>query len=83
MKIVGASEARNRLGHRLDLVERGKEITITRHGIDVARIVPARSKSGRGQAHAAIQRIRGRAEALKLRDFDWVEWKAYREEGRP
>jgi prevent-host-death family protein len=83
MKIVGAFEARNKLGHLLDLVEQGEEITITRHGKDVARIVPARSRPGREQAHAAIQRIRRRAEALKLGGFDWVEWKAYRDEGRP
>jgi len=82
MKVVGAFEAKNKLSHLLDLVEQGEEITITRHGKDVARIVPARSKSGREGARAAIRRVRRRAEALKLGPFDW-EWKAYRDEGRP
>jgi hypothetical protein len=36
----------------------------------------------RESARAAIQRIRDRAEQLKLGRFDWEEWKAYRDEGR-
>jgi prevent-host-death family protein len=83
VKIIGAFEAKNKLSHLLDLVEQGEEITITRHGKDVTRIVPARSRPGREQAHAAIHRIRRRAEALKLGSFAWVEWKTYRDEGRP
>jgi len=83
MKVVGAFEAKNKLGHLLDLVEQGEEVTITRHSKDVARIVPARSKPGRDAARAAIRRIRERAEAAKLGRFDWAEWKAYRDDGRP
>jgi len=83
MKVVGAFEAKNKLGHLLDLVEQGEKITIARRGKDVARIVPARSRPARDQARAAIQRIRDRAEAAKLGRFDWPEWKAYRDEGRP
>jgi prevent-host-death family protein len=83
MKVVGAFEAKNKLGQLLDLVERGEEVTITRHGKEVARIVPARSRPAREEACAAIQRIRERAEAAKLGRFDWAEWKTYRDEGRP
>jgi prevent-host-death family protein len=83
MKVVGAFEAKNKLGHLLDLVEQGEEITITRHGKEVARIVSARSTPKREVARAAIRRIRERAEALKLGAFNWAEWKAYRDEGRP
>ena len=54
MKVVGAFEAKNKLGHLLDLVEQGEEVTITRHGKDVARIVPASSRPGRDAARAAI-----------------------------
>jgi prevent-host-death family protein len=42
MTVVGAFEAKNKLGQLLDLVERGEEVTITRHGKEVARIVSAR-----------------------------------------
>jgi prevent-host-death family protein len=83
MREVGAFEAKNTLGQLLDLVERGEEVTITRHGRAVARLAPVRPVHDREQARAAIRRIRERAEALKLGRFDWAEWKAYRDEGRP
>jgi prevent-host-death family protein len=41
MREVGAFEAKNRLGQLPDLVEQGEEITITRHGREVSRLVPA------------------------------------------
>lgn len=80
---IGASEAKNKLGQLLDLVEQGEEITITRHGKEVARLVPARHRVSREEARAAVRRIRERAEQCKLGRFDWSEWKAYRDEGRP
>jgi prevent-host-death family protein len=83
MRIIGAFEAKNRLGHLLDLVEQGEEITITRHGKEVARLVSARPAHSREAARAAMLRIRARAEQLRLGRFDWSEWKSYRDEGRP
>jgi prevent-host-death family protein len=83
MREVGAFEAKNKLGQLLDLVEQGEEVTITRHGKAVARLAPVRPAYSREQAHAALRRIRERAEAHKLGRFDWTEWKAYRDEGRP
>lgn len=83
MTVVGAFEAKNRLGHLIDLVEQGKEVTITRRGKDVARLVPAWGKRlRRDQIHAALWRIRQRAEAPKLGPFDWDEWKANRDARR-
>jgi prevent-host-death family protein len=82
VKEVGAFEAKNKLGQLLDLAERGEEVVITRHGKPVARLVPAKGAVNRDQAHAALKRIRERAEQLKLGPFDWSEWKAYRNEGR-
>jgi prevent-host-death family protein len=83
MKFVGAFEAKNKLGQLLDLAEQGEEVTITRHGKPVARIVPAATEDRRGEARAANRRMRERAEAAKLGRFDWAEWKAFRDEGRP
>ena len=82
MREIGAFEAKNKLGQLLDLVEQGEEITITRHGKEVARLVPARPVRSRDQAREALQRMRARAEQRKLGRFDWDEWKAYRDEGR-
>lgn len=83
MKTVGAFEAKSRLGQLLDLVERGEEVVIQRHGRDVARLVPAKGGGGREQARAAVRRIRERAKQAKLGRFDWTEWKSYRDRGRP
>jgi len=83
MREVGAFEAKNKLGQLLDLVERGEEIVITRHGKEVARLVPPQTAFNRDQARAAIRRIRERAEKLKLGPFEWAEWRCFRDEGRP
>jgi prevent-host-death family protein len=83
MRVVGAFEAKNKLGQLLDLVEQGEEVTITRHGKEIARLVSARPTHSREAARAAVQRIRERAERSKLGRFDWSEWKSYRDEGRP
>jgi prevent-host-death family protein len=83
MREFGAFEAKNKFGQLLDIVEHGEEVMITRHGKEVARIVPARHQINREESRAAIQRIRDRAEELKLGQFDWPEWKTYRDEGRP
>ena len=79
---IGAFEAKNKLGHLLDLVEAGEEVTITRHGRDVARLVPVGAGHDRNKACAAIERMRERAAALRGGTFDWEEWKSYRDEGR-
>jgi prevent-host-death family protein len=83
MREIGAFEAKNKLSQLLDLVEQGEEVTITRHGKAVARLAPIRPTHSREQARAAIRRIRERAESKRLGRFDWAEWRAYRDEGRP
>ena len=40
MKIVGMHEARSRLWELIDMVRKGKEVTLTRRGVRVAKIVP-------------------------------------------
>jgi prevent-host-death family protein len=73
LREIGAFEAKNKFGQLLDWVERGEEITITRHGKEVARLIPAKLGSNREEARAAVRRIRERAEHLKLGPFDWSE----------
>lgn len=41
MTTIGSYEAKTHLARLLDEVERGKTVTITRHGREVARLVPA------------------------------------------
>lgn len=82
MREIGAFEAKSKLGTVLDWVEAGEEVIITRRGKAVARIVPNVPRHDPAQAAEAAKRIRARAKTLGA-DFDWQEWKDYRDEGRP
>ena len=66
MKVVGAFEAKNTLGSLLDLVEKGEEVTITRHGRPVARLVGTRPLPGSREAIEAAERIRQMAKGATL-----------------
>ena len=73
MKAVGAYEAKTHLARLLDAVEAGEEITITRHGRPVARLVPV--TPGRPQDPEAVfremraLRARNRLRGLSVRDM--------------
>jgi len=81
MREVGAFEAKNKLSELLDLAERGEEIVITKHGREVARLVPPKRRLDPEEARAAMERLRARAKALGL-NLTLDEIKAYRDEGR-
>ena len=81
MREVGAFEAKNKLSELLDLAERGEEVVITRHGKEVARLVPPRDRHSREEARAAAERLRARAKKLKL-GITLQEALAWRDEGR-
>ena len=51
---VGAFEAKNKFAALLDQVQRGEEITITRRGKVVARLVPARPGFDQDKARRAV-----------------------------
>ena len=83
-------DAKNRLDELLDRAERGEEVTITREGKPVAKLVPmgntgmpARTAADIERARDAVRRIRELAKEMNLGPFDWEEWKRYRDEGRP
>lgn len=65
---IGAFEANNRLGALLDLVEKGEEVTITRPGKPVARLVAPAARVDREAAGAAASRIRARRNSVTLDD---------------
>lgn len=50
---VGAYEAKTHLSQLLDEVAGGKTITITRHGVPVALLVPVSQISGRSQRNVS------------------------------
>jgi prevent-host-death family protein len=78
---VGAFEAKNKLSELLDLAERGEEVVITRHGKEVARLVPPHPAYSVEEARAAMQRIRERAKARGLK-VTLEELKEWRDEGK-
>ena len=80
---IGAFKAKNRLSALLDRVEQGAEVVITRHGRAVARFVPISGTAPHEARRVAMARIRARAAARRVGPFDWSEWKALRDEGRP
>jgi len=73
MTTVGSYQAKTHLPSLLDRVANGEQITITRHGVPVARLVPVGTRS-KADVRAAIQAIRelrkgNRLGGLKVRDM--------------
>ena len=66
MRKIGASSAKNKLGSLLDAVKRGEEITISRRGKPVARLVPPATIFDRPRSKAAATRIRRRRKGVTL-----------------
>ena len=60
MRTVGAREANQQFSRLLREAERGQEITITRNGQPVARLIPART------AHNPRARRKALAEMIRL-----------------
>lgn len=63
---VGAYEAKTHLSELLERVEAGEEITITKHGAPVAKLVPLKKEVRPEERVAAIDRIQKLATALSL-----------------
>jgi len=63
---VGAYEAKTSLSELLERVESGEEITITRHGTPVARLVPVKKSITADQRAAAVGRIQKLGQSLSL-----------------
>jgi prevent-host-death family protein len=80
MREIGAFEAKNTLGSLLDLVEKGEEVAITRHGKRVARLVPDSGERDREKARRAAKRIIARSERMSL---GGLKIKDLIDEGRP
>jgi prevent-host-death family protein len=58
MSTVGAFEAKTHLSRLLDKVEAGEEVTITRHGEPVAKLVPVKPARTKKEVDALIAEIK-------------------------
>jgi prevent-host-death family protein len=67
METVGAYEAKTHLPRLLDRVAQGERITITKHGVPVAMLVPVSSLS-KEERQVAIQELRTFRRGRKLGD---------------
>jgi prevent-host-death family protein len=65
MRSIGAFEAKNRLSELLVAVENGEEVTITKHGRPVAKLVPVSTRDP-ARIAAAIAELRELRKSLRL-----------------
>ncbi|MCS5691054.1 type II toxin-antitoxin system prevent-host-death family antitoxin [Cyanobium sp. FGCU-6] len=79
MRSVGAFEAKTHLAALLDAVVAGEQITITRHGRPVARLVPPDDQV-RPDVADTIKRLRAFSAGQRLGGLSWRE---LRDQGRP
>lgn len=68
MKQIGAFDAKNKLAQLLDMAESGEEIIITRHGKQVARLLPIAKPFDREAARQAVEEIKKTRKGLRLDD---------------
>jgi prevent-host-death family protein len=57
MRRIQSSEAKSRFSELLDDVERGETIVVTRHGRDIAQIIPS-GEQRKANVARAIERIK-------------------------
>ena len=81
MDQISVFDAKNRLSALLDQVERGEEITITRRGKPIARLVPAPNVVRDATLATRMQALRDEI-ASQGEVFSADELLAYRNEGR-
>jgi len=75
---IGVFDAKSQLSSLLDRAAAGEEITITKHGKPVAKLVSARPFDREKAAEAMGELLkRGRTTSL-----GGLDWKALRDEGR-
>jgi prevent-host-death family protein len=64
--VVGTFEAKTHLSELLEKVQAGEEITITKHGAPIAKLVPVARHASPADRRAAIERIQKLATDLSL-----------------
>lgn len=65
MKSVGAFEAKTHLSELLDCVARGERITITRHGVPAALLIPVEETQQKLSHEEIVERMRALRKRVK------------------
>lgn len=79
MRTIGAFEAKTHLSALLERVSKGEIITITRHGVPAARLVPVEEPAKRIMHATLVERMRDLRARVKP---DTITVKEMIEEGR-
>jgi len=66
LRRFGSFEAKNKLSQLLELAEQGEEILITRHGKEVAKLVPVHRTLDRESAKRTAAEIREMRQGVTL-----------------
>lgn len=74
MKTIGAFEAKTHLSTLLERVSKGETITITRHGVPAARLVPVEEPAKRIMHATLVERMRDlrarvRPDTMRVKDM--------------
>ncbi len=72
--LIALTEAKTKLSKLLDRVARGEEFIITRHDVQVARLIPAK-KSSHEEVELAIQKLRELRKGLRVTTEEIAAWK--------
>ena len=70
MERVGIYEAKAKLSDLVDQVSRGGEVTITKHGKAIAKLVPARARKPDSEQAAVIREILEFSKTIKAKPFN-------------
>lgn len=70
MERVGIYEAKARLSDLVDRVSRGGEVTITKHGTAVAKLVPALARRAGSERARVIQEILDFGKTVRAKPFN-------------
>lgn len=71
MESVGAYEAKTHLPRLLEAVAAGQSVMITKHGVPVARLVPAHRQTA--QAREVIRSLRAARQGVTLGDLSLAD----------
>jgi len=81
MRTAGIFEAKQNFSALVEAVEAGEEVRITRHGKEVARLVPVPAEPARVAGRQVARELRA-LRALRSRVKPGPGWRELRDEGR-
>lgn len=79
MDSIGAFDAKTHFSQLLERVAAGEAITITRHGMPVAKLVPVSAEADLQKRREAVARLKEFRQKHTLGDLNW---RALRDEGQ-